>query len=433
MENWAMDDLLMRRLRNLDTTVAPDPAFAEALFATLTARRRAGARTGLDRFVGVAAAGAAAVVVLAIGVAVLGNGLVGPVATNPPSPSPSLTPPASATPIGRPAAPEWEIWSQAWEGEVASVTEWEGSLFAVGNSRGTDSRQGEPNSGAVWTSTDGLAWVDVDIPDEMSRSMLAAAYVGKAGQLVLLGATASSQSSLAWTSLDGRTWSANDAPAVSAPIVVGRAGAYLMLDLATSAVWTSADGLSWATLDAAFIDSSSHVVDVAVGDNRRVIVSCARNPEANAWQRDCRTWTTTDGATWQMSEVLPGQSVRVAWFGGSWVAAGWAADVSGSEGVIQLWQSADGLVWTPASQITEGFVNPYVDRLFPAGDHLILKAGDTYTRSFVCDGSLQCQPLGIEIITMGAASLGDVVTVVGNNKVSPSGVIWSWDTSAAPD
>ena len=78
--------------------------------------------------------------------------------------------------------------------------------------------------------------------------------------------------------------------------------------------------------------------------------------------------------------------VHVAWLGDEWLAAGYIDD--DVEPRIQFWRAGSTIEWIGTGRLTKGFVNPIVDRLLVAGERLVLKAGTSYTRSFISsDGS----------------------------------------------
>jgi hypothetical protein len=118
-----------------------------------------------------------------------------------------------------------------------------------------------------------------------------------------------------------------------------------------------------------------------------------------------------DGSSWTASEWLP-TVVHVAWTGDEWLAAGYVHD--DIEPRIQFWRARVGVEWVGTGRLTKGFVNPAVDLLLVAGERLVLKAGTSFTRSFISSDGSNWVPSGLRGYIRNASELGDELVLTGS-------------------
>lgn len=185
---------------------------------------------------------------------------------------------------------------------------------------------------AMWTSSDALGWVPVDVPGTFGAGGVGPISGGSSG-FIALGPSASSQ--VLWLSADGRKWTNGQLPADlrKATSSVGSpasfAGGYVMpgvlLEKAGDAyaggsagcvspegpanpsmyragLWSSTDGKSWVrdsltgTTDAAYVTMSV----IRVDDHTLVAVQSAYVP--NVRGVTSAEWVSSDGKAWKPLE-----------------------------------------------------------------------------------------------------------------------------------
>jgi hypothetical protein len=252
---------------------------------------------------------------------------------------------------------------------------------------------------AVWRSTDGRNWTSDTgwTSDAATAPVLAAG--GPAGFLIL---GPPGQTPNVWTSSDAKTWThAVIGPAIDGAVVVG--GGFLAYSQADRKIYASVNGTDWQAVASPVSSSGIQTISrvFSVGSNV-VAVTCQLIEPSS-----CSVWTSTlQGPTGSLSlewkaasdpQVMDGYSVtaaagtttrgfmwgydlttygRVAWAsndGASWsrtpladtalgagmpgafavgtsavVAVGWTEPSAVGVG-RELWQSVDGLSWTPAN------------------------------------------------------------------------------------
>jgi hypothetical protein len=184
-------------------------------------------------------------------------------------------------------------------------------LWVVGGDDNTGSYQND-----VWSSVDGLNWVQVtdSVP-----------WANRATQIVTVF------KNLMWL-MGGQTVNLN--PAVAAPTVV------------YNDVYSSADGVSWTlvTPDAGWSPRGQIIGNVVYGGKMWIIGGGTYN--VRSYLND--VWNSSDGATWNLvAEAAPWagrQFHNIAVFADKmWViAGGTAADEGGS---TDVWYSTDGKNW----------------------------------------------------------------------------------------
>lgn len=351
------DDRLVRGLRALDQPVDADPAFADSLYSVLEGEvaRRHKARPTMVLLVA-----AALLIAALLGVAMaVGSGLVDlPFAVRDdrvdPLPShPSL--PDSASLWSRVALPDGAFP----EGIGAATT----GLYVVGRDDG---------AAAVWTSGDGVEWRRVTDDAFARGSVQDIATVGDT--IVAVGYVAEriaadprAKAGMVWTSTDGVAWVQRSAETfdsawLSAVSPGGPGVVALGTDLAGPAAWFSTDGVVWELAQVPPIPSfaaGDYAVwgdVVSIGD-RIVAGGVAELSGRGVASEQYLLWTSEDGRTWtEVSPdevVLPGASVITG------LAVGTSGIVMVGRGPLidepAVWFSADGRSWHRAPPEQEGF------------------------------------------------------------------------------
>ena len=219
------------------------------------------------------------------------------VSSRAPSPAPGGTP--SALPSHRGGseqqdAPGWHFWSERFNGDVTSVTEWAGRLIAVGTEGQTNGvAQNRPINSRIWKSSDASEWTRMELPGDVGRSGFAAVYASATGELVVLGKYGS------WTSSDAESWTAIDVPEVSDPMVAVGSSGFLMTDRAPehSPLWESEDGIEWRPIELPGIEEGPRIVSLAVGDTGRLVSACKLQGETGRPAASCRMRPHPVGST----------------------------------------------------------------------------------------------------------------------------------------
>jgi hypothetical protein len=222
---------------------------------------------------------------------------------------------------------------------------------------------------AVWESSDGIAWHVVDggatfVADPEVHLTAVIAYGDGFLAGGYIGTLAGPIRAAMWRSADGRRWEPlpddhafADAridglavlPGAATVVAVGRGG-----DAKSSsgaAAWSSTNGgTSWhrATLPA----DGAVMHAVVAGANAVVAVG------TNGASTEAVTWTSTDGATWQVGPSaaaldnfgLKIEMRAVTWDGGRFVAGGHLLFGTQFPSAV-IWTSPDGRTWTRARDV----------------------------------------------------------------------------------
>jgi hypothetical protein len=255
---------------------------------------------------------------------------------------------------------------------MVSVTAGGPGFVAVGATGGNSPGRAIADA-VVWTSVDGITWSRVPHDDAIfggeGDQEMTSVTAGGPG-LVAAGWDGGTDSGARWTSVDGLTWSRvphdladfGDSVTVGGPglVAVGQAGG-------DAAVWNSADGVTWSRVlhdDAVFggTDEAS-MSDVTVGGPGFVAVGSdgfegddAVQGQLANWARDfsgrAAVWTSVDGITWSR---VPNDETIFGGEGNQWmstvtavgpglVAVGgeWSSEVH----VPVVWTSVDGITWS---------------------------------------------------------------------------------------
>jgi len=123
---------------------------------------------------------------------------------------------------------------------MTDITEHDGQLVAVGTDNGT--------TAAAWTSTDGLTWTHLELPEEMTAFGELSAIVTMNGTLTAAGPGWAGQDTNEnvsfWTTTNGTTWTLStqlEPGSVQTIIPNGNTGIAVGLDTAnnTAAIWTT--------------------------------------------------------------------------------------------------------------------------------------------------------------------------------------------------
>lgn len=313
------------------------------------------------------------------------------------SPDPAATPGPPSWPVGllpQPAASYGGAWPQG-----AAVG---GPGFvAVGSMTpccADVTPESTPWMSVVWTSTDGKQWDLVPDLETFGRSGLRGIAGDGAGAMLAIGyevqPAPAGEGDLvqrigrAWRSTDGIDWMAVDAPDGEFHDVAYADGTWTIAGTTEGqpAVWTSSDPATgaWST-EALPGPGVARAVAIA-SDGVRVVAGCrgadACDPAVwvagrDAWQlvtgwtglvhdvvadgdrflavgldadgAGARSWTSTDGVTWQAGEVLPDANAwQVVVAGDTVVMAGEALDPASGLTQAAVWASdANARRWSP--------------------------------------------------------------------------------------
>jgi hypothetical protein len=251
----------------------------------------------------------------------------------------------------------------------------------------------------VWRSTDGQNWTsDTAWTSDANAAPLLTAG-GPAGFLIL-GPTDSPTSDV-WTSSDAKTWThASIGPAIDGAVVVD--GGFLAYSQADRKVYASVNGVAWQAVSSPVNASGNQTISGLFGVGSNVVALTCQPVEPSScslwtgtlqgsagslslqwraasdgqlmngysvtatagttnrgfmWGYDVATydrvvWSSTDGLTWTRTALASdalggGMPVPFAAGQAAVVALGWTDSTLAGTG-RQLWQSADGLSWTPA-------------------------------------------------------------------------------------
>jgi hypothetical protein len=263
----------------------------------------------------------------------------------------------------------------------------------------TNTKQDLSGTYSVWRSTDGQNWtLDTGWTTDATRAPVLATG-GPAGFLIL-GQT--DTSSDVWTSSDARTWThASIGPAIEGAVVVD--GGFLAYSQTDRTIYASVNGTAWQavsspvnasgnqTISHVFAVGSSVVAvtcqqveptscsvwtstlhgpagslslqwkaasDPQVMDGYSVTAATGTTTRGFMWGYDLTTygrvaWTSSDGASWSrtpLADAALGAGMPTGFAAGTTavVALGWTE--SNGVGVGgELWQSANGVSWTPAN------------------------------------------------------------------------------------
>ena len=257
-------------------------------------------------------------------------------------------------------------WKPTWSpGTVVLGSDTVQTILATGS--GLLLFDGGTGGSALWQSTDGHSFEQVQLPDSMSALTVAAATYGDGRVVAVLRNkytggpdTAYGEGDQLWTSLDGATWTRDTLQGQPVLMsITSTATGFLAGGQARSGgpstVWFSPDGVSWQRVT---LPGAS--VAVAVGADRDVMVAEARQEPV------ARLWWSIDGVKWfrgQVRGTLLSYPISGAWLGvailpvpGGFVTWGTPAST--------LWFSATGAVWSKVMAETNS-PSLDVEALFP--------------------------------------------------------------------
>jgi hypothetical protein len=173
----------------------------------------------------------------------------------------------------------------------------------------------------MWRSTDGATWSPIDIKTTFGADALPSVSAGSAGYIVL---ATSGEKRTVWTSQDGVSWHRNAVPGggFSTHSVASFQGGFVLagttavasLDCAptiggkaphdTGSVWSSDQGSAWTAAKLQGVLSGSQVTMVASRLNDTTVLTEEVVSDAATPSGARRDWTSSDGLTWQPTEVL---------------------------------------------------------------------------------------------------------------------------------
>jgi hypothetical protein len=234
------------------------------------------------------------------------------------------------------------------DGEVASVVELRGRLFAWGNTEGPTPGFPQP---AIWTSADGSAWSDTSFPPASRERSRIINMIDVGDHLVAL-ATGGVEylgdidirptATMIYTSLDGRSWQeVENTPGVDAgahPVLLDVGDRLLAVG---RDIWVSSDGgLSW-TVSTTSDDLGARMTSAAQKDG--LIVGIGNDYRGRGIGTAGLIWTSSDdGATWTRQVRSTHRYPYSVVFG----AAGQVVVLGTGESPLVVWVSNDrGETW----------------------------------------------------------------------------------------
>ncbi len=189
-------------------------------------------------------------------------------------------------------------------------------------------------TGHVWTSPDGLAWVESPVGQLFAGSIVDGVAAGPQG-LVAVGASGGEGDNAAfWSSTDGKAWTraANPADAAGAnafAVAVGGPGFVAVGRRGTdAAVWTSTDGQTWTGISS---DTFKGGQMLAIASGPSEVVAVGYGPDGAV------VWTSTDGSSWTRLSggVFAGaRAATVVAKGDRFLVGGSAATGSPAEAIV---------------------------------------------------------------------------------------------------
>jgi N-acetylneuraminic acid mutarotase len=213
----------------------------------------------------------------------------------------------------------------------------------------------------VWTSPDGVEWQAVgDAPWPARKAH--AGVVFKDRIWILGGGTGGDeQASDVWSSPDGVTWTQETAAAPwskrlnhAGAVFDGKIwilGGWGGRDL--NDVWSSPDGKTWtqAVAEAPWSGRNGHSV-VAHGGRLWVLGGWGKAEKGDGNLND--VWSSADGVRWERATARAPWAPRnhqsaVVWDGRIWVLGGWGLSGAREGNLNDVWWSADGATWRPAT------------------------------------------------------------------------------------
>jgi hypothetical protein len=221
----------------------------------------------------------------------------------------------------------------------------------------------------------------------------------------------------------------------------GRAG----LDASVIELYWSDDALSWELVHSIAAGRDAHVYAAGGGPDGFVVAARLGADDGPLML------ASGDGRTWFEAPEQPALAdddvvMTVAPVGPDWLAAGWRS-VAEPAGGIDLWSSADGLLWEPAGSIAPpDDVEPFGTRvMYPS--HMISHGGSLFLSGAQAVEGSDTRPLGVWTSTDGRSweemDLGGPAEVravdglecclwLGGRLGRHEGdaVIWRWDPTA---
>lgn len=213
----------------------------------------------------------------------------------------------------------------------------------------------------VWTSPDGIEWQAVGEAPWPARK----AHAGVVFQdriWILGGATGGDeQANDVWSSPDGVTWTQETAAAPwskrlnhAGVVFDGKIwilGGWGGRDL--NDVWSSPDGKTWtqAVAEAPWSGRNGHSA-VVHGGRLWVLGGWGKAEKEDGNLND--VWSSADGIRWERAAARAPWAPRnhqsaVVWDGRIWVLGGWGLSGAREGNLNDVWWSADGTTWRPAT------------------------------------------------------------------------------------
>ena len=202
---------------------------------------------------------------------------------------------------------------------------------------------------ALWRSTDGVNWTNVVTTgtDYDTYQFPMDAAVAPNGELVLVSGVGLGTGSTVFTSTDGITWVEQNvdqegiglARVASSDSRIVAVGNTVSFDTGpVPLVWASADGHSWSVVDAP--PGSGELRDITWDQVAGRFVIVGRDDEGRP-----AVWLTEDATIWGTTTLAPvaGYAESVSAANGLIVASGASGEPSVGEATV--WSSFDGITW----------------------------------------------------------------------------------------
>ncbi len=304
----------------------------------------------------------------------------------------------------------------------------------------------------VWSSSDGIAWVQETPPPQWSAREGHATAVFN-NRLWILGGNDGNQLNDVWSSADGVSWNLETAAApwptrrYHAAVafdgrlwVMGGNGPTTTTSNRLNDVWSSADGINWTPETATAGWSGREGLAVEVFNNKLWVIG------GNAGTNQTDVWSSVDGVTWILETANAGWPRRryhtTAVFDSRlWVMGGNGTGTGNTARQNDVWSSTDGITWveeTGSAQWSARFGHAsavFNNKLWVLGGYASGNQNDVWSSS---DGISWTQdapaPWSTRVDHTAAAFNGRLWLLggAGGTPSSPRDDVWSLEPQSAP-
>jgi hypothetical protein len=258
----------------------------------------------------------------------------------------------------------------------------------------------------AWKTADGSSWESIELGPEFANVRIGDLIVAGDGSLIAFGVRGIPDDSgyidevepATWTTSDGLAWQEIEPPldGFVGPVEQDAVGILAVVRASISTdvheLWFSSDGEIWQAVHSLQGD----YVDVGAGDEGFAAVGWAGGEAGTPL-----TVASGDGLAWIDGPVPPfGRFIEVASLGGDWIV------VDDPGGVAPTWFSANGLDWSAHGEIEfetvelpDAECREYRERLLSAGPWLVASTELTYPCS---EGGFQVH--GTQYLSVDGAS-----------------------------